>query len=79
MDDILEEYDIQADDYGVPESSIGEPLSYVIMAEEGQFPSVGTEIIFEGHVGHLIFRVMEVEDNVIEKIEIEKILVKPKK
>jgi CBS domain containing-hemolysin-like protein len=48
MDDILEEYDIHAEDYGVPEEYIGEPLSYVIMAEEEEFPQVGTEVIFEG-------------------------------
>ena len=46
IDDILEEYDISADDYGVPDSYIGEPLSYVAMAEEEEFPSIGTEIIF---------------------------------
>ncbi len=46
MDDILEEYDIQAEDYGIPESYIGEPLSYVIMAEEEEFPTVGREVRF---------------------------------
>jgi putative hemolysin len=46
IDDILEEYDIHADDYGIPPLYIGEPLSYVIMAEEEEFPSEGTEVRF---------------------------------
>lgn len=72
IDDIIEEYDINAEDYGIPEGYIGEPLAYVAMAEEEEFPAVGTEIIFEGLVGRLILRVTEVHDNVIEKIECEK-------
>lgn len=34
IEDILEEYDITADDYGIPPEYIGEPLSYMIMAEK---------------------------------------------
>ncbi len=34
IEDILEEYDITADDYGIPSGYIGEPLSYMIMAEK---------------------------------------------
>ena len=79
MDDILEEYDIQGEDYGVPETYIGEPLSYVIMAEEEEFPTVGREVHFSGHAGGLIFRVIEVDDSVIARVEVEKILVKHKK
>jgi putative hemolysin len=72
MDDILEEYDINGEDYGVPEEYDGEPLSYVIMAEKEGFPAVGTEVVFHGHSGRLILRVIEAHDNVIEKIECEK-------
>lgn len=72
IDDIIEEYDISADDYGIPVEYIGEPLSYVAMAEEEEFPAVGTEIIFEGSSGRLVLRVTDVHDNVIEKIECEK-------
>lgn len=72
IDDILEEYDIHAEDYGVPEGYIGEPLSYVVMAEEEEFPSTGTEVIFEWSTGRLILRVTDVHDNVIEKLECEK-------
>ena len=74
MDDILEEYDIHPEDYGIPEWYSGEPLSYVVIAEEEWFPNVGTEIIFEGAQGKLTIRVLESHDNVIEKVECEKLL-----
>ncbi len=72
MDDILEEYDIHGEDYGVPEEYTGEPLSYVVMAEEEEFPAIGTEVVFHGPMGRLVFRVIEAHDNVIEKLECEK-------
>lgn len=48
IDDIIEEYDIDAKSYGIPEEYIGEPLSYVIMSEKEGFPNVGIEVIFAG-------------------------------
>jgi putative hemolysin len=73
IDDILEEYDILAEDYGVPGEYIGEPLSFVVLAEEEELPTLGSEVIFSGVSGKLILRVMDVHDNVIEKLECEKI------
>jgi putative hemolysin len=72
IDDILEEYDIHSEDYGIPEEYAGEPISYVIMAEEENLPNKGTEIVFRGHAGSLTIRVIDVHDNVIEKVECEK-------
>ena len=72
MDDILEEYDIHGEDYGVPVEYIWEPLSYVVMAEEEGFPSVGSEVVFHGPMGRLILRIVDTHDNVIEKLECEK-------
>lgn len=72
MDDIIEEYDIHGEDYGVPEEYTGEPLSYVVMAEEEEFPAIGTEVVFHGPMGRLVLRVIEAHDNVIEKLECEK-------
>ncbi len=72
MDDILEEYDIHADDYGIPDGYLWETLSYVIMAEEESFPHIGTEVVFHGSHGRLVLRVGEMSENVIEKIECEK-------
>lgn len=72
IDDILEEYDISSEDYGIPDEYIGEPISYVIMAETGELPQVGAEIVFDGSLGQIILRVLSVDDNVIGKIECEK-------
>ena len=72
MDDILEEYDIHGEDYGVPVEYVWEPLSYVVMAEEGWFPAVWTEVVFHGSMGRLLLRVVDTHDNVIEKLECEK-------
>jgi len=72
MDDILEEYDINGDEYGIPDEYTGEPLSYVIMAEIEEFPQSGAEIVFSGNVGKLILRVLTIDDNVIGKVECEK-------
>jgi hypothetical protein len=43
------------------------------MAEEEEFPTIGSETIFVGSSGSLIIRVIESHDNVIEKLECEKI------
>ncbi len=72
IEDILEEYDIHADDYGIPPEYIGEPLSYMIMAEKEDFPAVGIETVFTGPLGKVYFRVTATDDNVIEKVECEK-------
>jgi CBS domain containing-hemolysin-like protein len=72
IDDILEEYDIRAEDYGIPSEYIGEPLSYVVIAEEEEFPKEGTEVVFHGHSGRLRIQVIDIHDNVIEKVECEK-------
>ena len=69
IDDILEEYDISSEDYGIPDEYIGEPISYVIMAEMEEFPQVGTEVVFSGTVGELVLKVLSVDDNVIGKVE----------
>lgn len=72
IDDILEEYDILGEDYGVPSIYDGEPLAYVVMAEREEFPAVGTEIVFHGASGKLTLRVIESHENVIEKVECER-------
>lgn len=72
IDDILEEYDIHAEDFGIPEAYLGEALSYVMMAEKEEFPAMGTEVSFHGSHGRILLRAIEVHDNVIEKIECEK-------
>ncbi len=72
IDDILEEFDIRSEDYGIPEEYNGEPLSYVIMAEKEAFPEVGAETVFQGVMGKLILRVMQIDHNVIGKVECEK-------
>ncbi len=68
IDDIIEEYDIDPKSYGIDDEYIGEPISYVIMAEKEGFPNVGAEVIFSGDDGSLIIQVIETEDNVIEKV-----------
>ena len=71
IDDILEEYNITAEDANVASHYLGEPLSYIIMAEQEEFPMVGTEVVFAGAEIKLVLRVMEVDDTVIEKVECE--------
>lgn len=71
IDDILEEYNITAEDANVASDYIGEPISYIIMAEQEEFPMVGTEVVFAGAEIKLVLRVMEVDDTVIEKVECE--------
>ena len=72
IDDILEEYDIHAEDFGIPEAYLGEALSYVMMAEKEECPAMGTEVSFHGSHGRILLRAIEVHDNVIEKIECAK-------
>jgi hypothetical protein len=72
IDDILEEYDITREDIGIIEEYMGEPVSYIIMAEQEEFPVIGTEVVFSGEKVKLVFRVIRVDDTVIEKIECEK-------
>lgn len=71
IDDILEEYNITAEDANVASHYLGEPLSYIIMAEQEEFPMVGTEVVFIGSELKLVLRVMEVDETVIEKVECE--------
>jgi hypothetical protein len=71
IDDILEEFNLHATDIGLRDEYNSEPLSYIILSEEEEFPAVGTVITFTGESHSLILRVSEVEDNVIEKVECE--------
>jgi putative hemolysin len=71
IDDILEEFDIHASDINLREEYNGEPLSYIILSEEEEFPSVGTVVTFVWDTQLLTLRVGEIEDNVIGKVECE--------
>lgn len=71
IDDILEEYNIHTSDINLPEEYNGEPLSYIILSEEEEFPAVGTIVTFSHEKFKLILRVSKIEDNVIEKVECE--------
>jgi CBS domain containing-hemolysin-like protein len=71
IDDILEEFNIHHTDIGLPEEYNSEPLSYIILSEEEEFPSVGTVVTFAHEWQSIILRVSEVEDNVIEKVVCE--------
>jgi putative hemolysin len=68
IDDIIEEYDIDPQSYGIKDEYIGEPLSYVIMAEKEWFPNIGAEVEFSGESGSMILQVIDTDDNVIEKV-----------
>lgn len=68
IDDILEEFNIDADEFHIPEEYIGEPLSYVILSEEEEFPSVGSEVVFRGSGGELSLRVTHVDGTVIDRV-----------
>lgn len=46
IDDILEEYHLTPEDIDLPNIYTGEPISYIIMAEKEEFPTVGNEIVF---------------------------------
>ena len=71
IDEILEEYNITAEDVNITSDYLGEPLSYIIMAEQEEFPTKGTEVVFRGVKLKLVLRVMEVDETVIEKVECE--------
>lgn len=69
IDDILEEYNLTTEDVWLPEEYMGETLSYVIMAEQEEFPHTGETVIFEGELQKLVLKVTDVEDSVIERVE----------
>ncbi len=46
IDDILQEFNVHPTDIGLPESYNSEPLSYIILSEEEEFPAVGTIVTF---------------------------------
>jgi len=71
IDDILEEWNIRLDDVGIPPEYSGEPLSYIILSEEESFPTVGDEVRFSHESLSIVLRVLEIEDNVIGKVECE--------
>lgn len=45
IDDILEEWNLSSEDIDLQSEYDGESLSYIILAEHEEFPTVGTEII----------------------------------
>ncbi len=74
INDILEEFNLHAEDISLPEEYDAEPLSYIIMAVEEAFPTIGTEVTFSSPDGPgITLRVSVVTDNVIEKVECKKI------
>lgn len=68
IDDILEEFDLTPESIDFPEEYMSETLSYVLLAEEEWFPQA-EDIISFGSEPRLILRVLEVHDNVIERVE----------
>jgi putative hemolysin len=72
IDDILEEFNIRGEDISFPDEYSGEPLSYILMAEEEAFPAVGTQVVFGTSPG-IKLTVLSLEDNVIEKVECRKL------
>ena len=72
IDDILEEYDIQPADIDLPEEYIGEPISYIIMAEKEAFPKENSRIQFSSSTHSLSLRVLSIDGTVIEKVECTK-------
>ena len=68
IDDILEEFDIHAGDVNIPEEYIGETLSYILMAEEEEFPDEGDIITFSNDTHTLAITVLEVEKTVITRV-----------
>lgn len=68
IDDILEEYNLTSDMIDLPEEYMWETISYVLMAEEEWFPQVWSIVSF-GTNSELILKVLEVDDNVIERVE----------
>jgi putative hemolysin len=74
IDDILQEFDLHPADIWLPDEYNGEPLSYIILSEEEEFPRVDTIIRFWEEEYQLILKVTEIEDNVIGKVECSLIL-----
>lgn len=72
IDDILDEFNIHADDIGVPSEYMNETLAYILMAEKESLPTEGAEIVFENEEVQLSIMVLSVHDNVIEKVECKK-------
>ena len=68
IDDILEEFDLTPDSIELPVEYMGETLSYVLMAEEEGFPKAWDILTF-GKEARLILTVLEINDNVIERVE----------
>jgi putative hemolysin len=68
IDDILEEYDITPEVIGLDEEYMSETLSYVLMAVKEGFPRLGDVVVF-GSDTRLSLKVLEVDDNVIERVE----------
>lgn len=79
IDDILEEINLRYDELSIPEEYLWETLSYIILSEFEWFPSEWEEIIFESEQEKLILKVLETEDNVIEKVECELVIKDMKK
>lgn len=73
IDDILEEFNLTPEEINLPEEYMNETLSYVLMAEEEGFPQVGNIISF-GPMTHITIKVLEVDDNVIERVECRKVI-----
>jgi putative hemolysin len=71
IDDILEEFNVRPSDIGLPVEYNSEPLSYIILSEEEEFPAVGTIVTFSHEGSSLALRVMEIADNVIGRVECE--------
>jgi putative hemolysin len=72
IDDILEEYNLTPDMIDLPEEYMWENLSYVLMAEEEWFPQEWVIKSF-GSTMKLVLKVIEVDDNVIERVECKRI------
>lgn len=68
IDDILEEFNLTPEAIDFPEEYMSETLSYILMAEEEGFPQVGNIISF-GSTTSITLKVLEVNDNVIERVE----------
>lgn len=72
VNDILEEFNLHAEDINMPAEYLHETLAYVLMAEKESLPTEGTEIFFETEDAKLTLMVLSVHDNVIEKVECRK-------
>lgn len=68
LDDILEEFNMEAEGLGIPNEYIGEPVSYVILSEKEEFPVIGSEVIFSGANGRLLLKVTRLNGMVIESV-----------